>query len=40
MSISLGEIAARYGCELRGDPDWQLSFCRRNMSKPVRPPRS
>lgn len=25
MSISLGEIAARYGCELRGDPDVTVS---------------
>jgi UDP-3-O-[3-hydroxymyristoyl] glucosamine N-acyltransferase len=25
MSISLGEIAARYGCELRGDPDCRVS---------------
>jgi UDP-3-O-[3-hydroxymyristoyl] glucosamine N-acyltransferase len=25
MSITLGEIAARYGCELRGDPDSRVS---------------
>ena len=25
MSISLGEIAARYGCDLRGDPDARVS---------------
>ncbi|MDP7152962.1 MAG: UDP-3-O-(3-hydroxymyristoyl)glucosamine N-acyltransferase, partial [Gammaproteobacteria bacterium] len=25
MSISLGEIAARYGCELRGDPEARVS---------------
>ena len=25
MSISLGEIAARYGCELHGDPDTRVS---------------
>jgi len=25
MSITLGEIAARYGCELRGDPDGRVS---------------
>ena len=25
MSITLGEIAARYGCELRGDPDDHVS---------------
>jgi len=25
VSISLGEIAARYGCELRGDPDTQVT---------------
>ncbi|MDP6673225.1 MAG: LpxD N-terminal domain-containing protein, partial [Gammaproteobacteria bacterium] len=25
MSISLGEIAARYGCELQGDPEAQVS---------------
>ncbi len=26
MSISLGEIAARYGCELHGDPDRRVSY--------------
>ena len=24
MSIALGELAVRFGCELRGDPDVQI----------------
>ena len=24
MSVSLGELAVRFGCELRGDPDTQV----------------